>query len=142
MSATGLASFDTTIQKTNIWLDDIMDELGWDDLQRAYHALQVVLHTLRSQLPVNESAPLAAQFPQLIRGMYYEGWKPSSPLLRERQWIQFLRHVGDAFAHDLDADSDKIARAVLKALSRHVSHGEIVNVKRCLPEPVREHSKG
>ena len=40
MSATGLASFDTTIQKTNIWLDDIMDELGWDDLQRAYHALQ------------------------------------------------------------------------------------------------------
>jgi hypothetical protein len=30
MSATGLDVFDKTIQTTNIWLDEIMDEMGPD----------------------------------------------------------------------------------------------------------------
>ena len=38
MSATGLKVFDSTIQTTNIWLDDIMKELDWSDRHKAYHA--------------------------------------------------------------------------------------------------------
>ncbi len=35
MSMTGLDVFDTTVQKTNIWLKDIMQELGWEDRHAA-----------------------------------------------------------------------------------------------------------
>ncbi|MBI3303189.1 MAG: hypothetical protein HYZ72_14070 [Deltaproteobacteria bacterium] len=37
MSTTGLEIFDTTFQKTHIWLNDVMRELGWEDERpRAY----------------------------------------------------------------------------------------------------------
>lgn len=137
MSATGLATFDSTIQKTNIWLDDILHELHWDHRERAYHALRAVLHTLRDHLPLNESAQLAAQFPQLIRGMYYEGWKPSRVPMKERHWDQFVAHVAEAFALDPFADGEEITQAVLTVLSRHITEGEIADVQRCLPEDLR-----
>ena len=41
--STGLDVFDTTIQKTNLWLKDLMWELGWEDRHRAYEGLRVTL---------------------------------------------------------------------------------------------------
>ena len=137
MSATGLRAFDSTIQKTNIWLDDIMDELDWDDRQRAYHALGSVLHALRERLPLAESAQLAAQLPQMIRGLYFEGWVPSATPTKERHWDQFLAHIAESL--DADAEPDAITRAVLKTIAKHVSPGEVTDVKRCLPEDIRIH---
>jgi hypothetical protein len=29
--STGLDGFDSTVQKTNLWLKDLMQALGWDD---------------------------------------------------------------------------------------------------------------
>lgn len=137
MSATGLASFDSTIQKTNIWLDDIKQELRWESRERAYHALRAVLHTLRDHLPVNESAQLAAQLPQLIRGMYFENWKPGRAAAKERHWDQFVSHVSESFALDPAANGTEITRAVLAVLAKHVSDGEITDVKHCLSEDLR-----
>ena len=48
MSATGLEVFDTTLQKTNRWLKELMQILGTEDRHRAYLALFATLHTLRS----------------------------------------------------------------------------------------------
>ena len=139
MSANGLATFDDTIQKTNIWLDDIMEELCWTHRESAYHALRAVLHTLRDRLPINESAQLAAQFPQLIRGMYYEGWQPNRTTVKERHWDQFVSHVSESFALDPEANGLEITKAVLGVLARHVSEGEIADVRHCLPADLRQH---
>ena len=153
MSATGLRAFDSTIQRANIWLDDIMDELDWNDRERAYRALAAVPHALRDRLPLTKSAQLAAQLPQMIRGLYFEGWAtlptlhfvsgriwwampgwvPSAPSSRERHWNQFLDHVSASL------DPEAITRAVLKTLTKHVSPGEIVDVKHCLPGKIRKH---
>ena len=77
MSATGLEVFDRSLQETNIWLDEIMEDVG-PDRQRAYHVLRAVLHTLRDRLTVEEAAHLSAQLPLLVRGIYYEGWRPAA----------------------------------------------------------------
>src|SRR5258706_13987050 len=74
--------FDTTIRKTADWLRQIMQALGWENEQRAYLALRAVLHTLRDRLPIAEAAHLGAQLPMLIRGFYYDGWKPASKPLK------------------------------------------------------------
>ena len=76
MSMTGLEVFDTTLQKTNEWLDEIMDELALQDRHTAYVALRGTLHALRDRLPVQEAVHLGAQLPILVRGFYYEGWRP------------------------------------------------------------------
>ena len=77
MSQTGVKAFDSTIQTTNVWLNDILDRLGWQNHYRAYHALRAVLHALRDRLGVDQAAALGAQLPMMIRGFYYEGWHPA-----------------------------------------------------------------
>jgi hypothetical protein len=39
MSVTGSAALDSTVQMSNTWLQDLAEELGWEDRQRAYLAL-------------------------------------------------------------------------------------------------------
>jgi uncharacterized protein (DUF2267 family) len=63
MTMTGLDVFDTTLQKTHIWLNEIADELDWEERFRAYKALRAGLHALRDRLTVEEAAHLGAQLP-------------------------------------------------------------------------------
>lgn len=138
MSATGLKVFDSTVQTTNIWLDEVMLELGWDDRQKAYHALRSVLQTLRDRLSIDEAVQLSAQLPLLVRGVFFEGWHPSHTPVKERHWDQFVAHVSESFALDTEVDPTKITRAVLKVLCRHVAGGEAESLKRVLPAEIRD----
>ena len=67
MSATGLDVFDKTLQTTNIWLDEIMADIG-PDRHVAWHVLGTVLRALRDRVSVELGAHFAAQLPILIRG--------------------------------------------------------------------------
>jgi len=138
MSATGLEAFDSTLQKTNIWLSDIMQELGWEgERQRAYLALRSVLHALRDRLTVEEALDLGAQLPMLVRGFYYEGWKITGKPLKERHRADFLAHITHDFRNDDRMDPEAIARAVFTVIARHASAGEIEDIKRILPAELR-----
>ena len=138
MSATGLKVFDSTIQTTNIWLDDLMKELGWTDRHRAYFALRSVLHTLRDRLPVEEVAQFSAQLPLLVRGVFFEGWNPTGKPVPERTKDEFVAHVSEAFILDVEARPEQIVRGVFQVIARHVSAGEIGDVQQCLPAGVRQ----
>lgn len=137
MSQTGLKPFDSTIQTTNIWLNDILERLGWQDSYRAYHALRAVLHALRDRLTVEQAAALAAQLPMLVRGFYYEGWHPHGKPVKERHKEEFLAHIADAFRDDPDVDPEQVTRAVFQVLAKHVTVGEIESVKQSLPTELR-----
>jgi uncharacterized protein (DUF2267 family) len=138
MSQTSLAPFESTLQTTNVWLNDILERLGWGkDHHRAYHALRAVLHALRDRLPVDQAAALAAQLPMLIRGFYYEGWHPHGKPVKERHQEDFLAHVAAAFRDDPDVDPGRVVQAVFRVLSKHVTSGEIESVKRSLPTEIR-----
>jgi uncharacterized protein (DUF2267 family) len=135
---THVAPFDSTLQTTNIWLNEIQEQLGWgEDHQRAYHALRAVLHALRDRLPVDHAAALAAQLPMLIRGFYYEGWHPHGKPVKERHKDAFLAHIAADFREEPYADPERVAKAVLRVLSKHVSSGEIDRVKGSLPTEIR-----
>ncbi|MBI1902553.1 MAG: DUF2267 domain-containing protein [Planctomycetia bacterium] len=138
MTATGLKVVDTTIHVLNVWLDDLMTGTGWTDKHKAYYALRVVLHALRDRLPVNDAAHLGAQLPMLVRGFYYEGWRPADKPLKERSQEEFLAHVAEGYRNDPEAQPRAIAQAVLKVLVKHVTPGEIDKIKHCLPSGVRE----
>jgi uncharacterized protein (DUF2267 family) len=138
MSATGLEVFDTTLQKTNSWLKDLMEVLGWPDRHKAYLALRATLHALRDRLTVEEVAQLGAQLPMLIRGFYYEGWDPTNKPLRVRHREQFLERILQAFRRDDGIDPEKVARAVFTVLEKRVTEGEIEDVKHVLPAELRD----
>ena len=138
MSATGLEVFDTTVQKTNAWLNELLQELGWQDKHGAYQAMRATLHALRDRLTVDEVAQLGAQLPMLIRGFYYEGWDPSDKTPRERHRAQFLERIEREFRGGAPIDPERVARAVFAVLARRVSEGEIADVRQVLPAEIRD----
>lgn len=130
--------FDQTMQKTYEWLHELSDELGWNDSQRAYVGLRSTLHTLRDRLAVDEAADLGAQLPLLVRGIYFEGWDPSSTPVRVRHVEDFLRPIGDALFWEQRGEPERVARAVFALLSRHLAAGEIDDVVGTLPHEIRD----
>jgi uncharacterized protein (DUF2267 family) len=137
MSVTAIAPIERTVHTTNTWLKELLEELGWEDRQRAYHALAVVLQALRDRLTVAEAADLGAQLPLLIRGLYYEGWTPNGKPVKEHTKEEFLRHVATALGGPESIYPEGVAWAVFKVLQRHVSAGEIADIKHVLPAPIR-----
>lgn len=137
MSATGLSVFDETLQLANLWLKEIMERLDWTDRKRAYRALRATLHALRDRLPPALAAKLAAQLPMLVRGIYYEGWHPADKPLKLRGKQGFVDLIEDHFRQDPNPDPEGVVRAVLAVLASHVTAGEVEDVKRALPEPIR-----
>jgi uncharacterized protein (DUF2267 family) len=137
MSKTGLEAFDTTLQKTAVWLNEIMAELGSKDRHLAYLALRATLHALRDRLTVEEAVHLGAQLPMLVRGFYYEGWRPSGKPAKVKK-AGFLVAIRDCFGPGVPPDPERVARAVFKVLAHRVTAGEIKDVKHLLPKSLRE----
>ena len=138
MTLSKIAAFDSTVQTTNQWINQIMDRLGWTDPQRAYHALWTVLHALRDRLPVNHAAALGAQLPMLVRGIFYEGWHPNRTPVKDRKKVDFLAHIAAEFRGMPPAEVEELTRAVLNVLAHHVSAGEVQSIKLSLPFEIRE----
>jgi uncharacterized protein (DUF2267 family) len=137
MRLTTFAPIEVTLRTTELWLKDLMEDLGWQDRWRAYRALQVVLHALRDRLPVEAVAALGAQLPLLVRGSYYEGWSPSGKPPQESEMEDFLSHIAAAFRNDPEIDPENVAWAVFKVLKRYATSGKIREVGNILPAKIR-----
>jgi len=136
MSLTTFAPIETTVHTTDLWLRDLMEDLGWQDRCRTYRALQVVLHALRDRLPVEAVAALGAQLPLLVRGIYYEGWRPGGKPLEEIENEDFFAHIAAAFRNNPEVDAKRVAQAVYNVLKRYAPSGEIRDERLILPAEV------
>lgn len=134
---TEIAIVKQSVEKAHVWLNEMAGELGTDDRQEAYRALRAYLHALRDRLPVNEAAQLAAQLPDLIRGIYYEGWNPSKTPVRYRGLADFLGRVATDANLDGETEASYAVSAAAKILRRHVSAGEIDDVRAILPDDLK-----
>jgi uncharacterized protein (DUF2267 family) len=135
----GVAILDRTVQKTNVWLKDACAELEWTNSQRAYLALRAVLHALRDRLSAEEIAQLGAQLPIFIRGIYYEGWNPARTPVRDRKRKAFLAQVQAEFAHTRNpsVEPERVVRAILRVLCKHITGGEMTQIKGLFHQDVR-----
>ena len=136
-TTTHLDILDRSVEKANLWVNDVAAELQTGDRHEAYRALRAFLHALRDRLPVPEAAQLAAQLPLLIRGIYFEGWQPARTPLHYRDPAEFLDRVAqEAMLHG-ETEASYAVAAVARVLARRVSAGEIQDVVRILPESLR-----
>lgn len=134
--AEGTHIFDKAIQEANVWVKEIGDDMH-ADTQRAYHALRATLHVLRDRITLNEATDLAAQLPMLVKGIYYEGWRPHEQPRTYRSQDEFLDAVNQELGID-DINPLLAVQAVFKCIEHHCDPGEVRQVKQMLPEPVRQ----
>ena len=138
MTHAGLDVFDTTVQKSNEWLNRLMELLHTENKHFAYSALRAVCHTLRDRLIPGEAAGLGAQLPMLLRGMYYEGWSPKITPIVERKADDFLEKVSDEIPRRPEYDAERIVRCVFTLLAERISLGEIDDIVGTLPRELKE----
>ncbi len=127
--------FDKTMAKTREWLKDIETELGFNTPNEAYRALRAVLHAIRDRLPVKESTDFASQLPLLMIGMYYSGWTPVDKPVKTRSLDEFMDRVQEQLPKGMDPM--RVTAGIIRVLERHVSSGEIKDVRRNFPEKLR-----
>lgn len=129
---------DRSAQSAHIWINDVADEFGTPDRQLAYRILRAFLHTVRDRITVEESAQLAAQLPALVRGFYYEGWRPSTTPLLYHDRETFLRKIAEEALLAGTTEASYAVDAAVAVLGRHVSAGEIEDVMAILPAEIRD----
>lgn len=138
MSAQGLEGLERTVQLTHIWINDLDRRLEWNDRARSYRLLKAVLHALRDSLQLNEAVDVGAQLPGLLRGAYYEQWRPAKTPAKVRTIDSFVARVNEAFQRDPLPDPPKAITAVFQLLTSKITQGEIEDVRRCLPKEIRQ----
>lgn len=127
--------FRETVDKTNQWLRELSERLVWDEPRRVYGVLRTTLHLLRDRLPVNEAVELAQEFPLLIKGLYFENWKPSRTPNRNLDRKGFSEAMRLAFP-DVD-DPELVVFAAFAVIRKHLSQGEAKDVGANMPESLR-----
>ena len=121
MSANGLETFDRSIHATNLWLKEISKEIGVDR-RMAWRALGVVLRALRDRLTGEDAAHLAAQLPLVVRGAFYEQYRPAIQPDPMRSREEFVARVADGLAGGgKPMDPERAIRAVFSIIQRHIA---------------------
>ena len=132
-----LSEFGSSLETTREWISELMETLNTDEA-RACRALRVTLHELRDHLTVGESADIAAQMPLLLRGVFYEGWRPAGKPVERCSKEEFLEKIGESFKDGPHVGQvEKMVRDVFTFLHRRVSAGEIRDVVTSLPKGIR-----
>jgi uncharacterized protein (DUF2267 family) len=137
MTTTGLEVFDQTVQASNAWLHEIGARMGWDDRRTAYRLLRLSLHALRDRAPTSEAAQFAAQLPTLLRGVFYEGWRPDGQAAKAQTVEEFLAPLSAAFSEHADFNPKNAFRETLDVIRRHVSPGEIDDLRATMPRAIQ-----
>jgi uncharacterized protein (DUF2267 family) len=129
--------FDKAVHTVLVWVKDL-------HLQRvvtrrgAFRVMVAVLRALRDRLIMDEAFDLGSQLPMILRGFYFEGWRPDATPIRERRKEEFLKRVESGMNSAVAMGAEIAVRAVFALLARRVSEGELEDVRQGLPEPIRE----
>lgn len=137
MTRSGTLAIDRAEEVAHEWINELGDYLDWSDDKRIYGFMRATLHAIRDFLTVEEAAQLAAQLPMLVRGIYFESWNPSHNPAKPRNLEAFMARVAEKFPLDRVQDREAAVAAVVKLLTRHVSAGEMADVRQAMRAELR-----
>lgn len=89
-------------------------------------------------MPLDLAAHVGAQLPLLVRGLYYDGWRPSEQPEKTRTLEGFLERVADGLTAARSPDARDAAQAVFRVLSHHMDPGQVGKLVEALPQPVQD----
>ena len=125
------------VQQTQEWLKELRDNAGLEDEATALSVLRAVLHQLRDRLSVEEAVDLAAQFPIIVRGIYFEGWQLARAPQKVHTKQKFLDQVTlKLLPHQIPPEP--AVRTVFALLAHHCDPGEISDVISQMPSELKE----
>ena len=140
-----LFNFKKHEQGATLFLKEVARELeSPEDIPHAGRVLAAVLHALRDRITIEESIHMISQLPMYIKAVYVDGWKASKNYPKIKRKDEFLADVRSQTERTAERDfgdfqnTRKEVEAVFRVLRKHVSEGEIRDIKSQLPEEIGE----
>ncbi len=127
-------------QTAHEWLAVIAEQLGTEDRSFTYRALKVWLHLVRDRLTVEAAVNFAAQLPEILRGVFFEGWVPRTAPVKYD-----TARFTEAFADRADIrpeDVPAVAGAISAGLRDLCAPGQVGHVLAMMPAELRGELQG
>lgn len=124
------------VQQIQEWLKELRDNAGLADEAEALSVLRNVLHQLRDRLTPDEAIELGAQLPVIVRGLYYEGWRPSRTPQKVRTKQAFLDEVTTKML-PRRLPPESVVKDVFALVAHHCDPGEVGDVIAQLPSEIK-----
>ena len=116
------------------WLTTVAQHLGTQDYDYAFRVVRAWLHGVRDRLTVESAAHFAAQLPEILRGVFYDGWTPSRvPVKTDVE--DFVRTFAQE-AMIATEDVPKAASAVSAAMRQMFSAGQLESALMQVPNHI------
>ena len=125
------------VQILQEWLKELKDKGELTDEAAAYSVLRSVLHQLRDRLTLEEAVDLGAQMPLIVRGLYFEGWRPHAVPRKIRSKEKFLNELSEDLLR-FTYPVEWAVSTVFALLAHHCDPGEIADVIGQLPDDLKE----
>ena len=133
----GLEVLDSTTHLTHEWINELAGRLSWGDRRQVLQLLRLTLAGIRDHVSHEEAAQFAAQLPMLVRGLFYEGWRPAETPKHDRSRAGFLEAFDKHLGRDLEYRGEADIAEVFRMLEARISPGEIRDIRDGLPAEIR-----
>jgi uncharacterized protein (DUF2267 family) len=125
------------LQTVQEWLKELKEKGELADEAAAYSILRAVLHQLRDRLTLEEAVDLGAQLPLIVRGLYFQDWRPHKVPRKIRSRDAFLDELSkDVLPYTYPVDW--AVTTVFALLADHCDPGEVADVIGQLPDDLKE----
>ncbi|MFR9802344.1 DUF2267 domain-containing protein [Pseudonocardia sp. RS010] len=118
------------------WVDTVAEALGTTDRDHAYRLLRAWLRAVRDRLEIDGAAHLAAQLPLLLRGVWFDGWRPAQ--VPVRYGPEDLVAVVSREARVAPSEARRAIPLVTRALDRRWATEQTDHLLAQLPGSLRE----
>ncbi|MDX1646756.1 MAG: DUF2267 domain-containing protein [Longimicrobiales bacterium] len=128
-------------QQTQEWIKELSNSTVFEAPEQAYSYLRAVLHALRDRMTVEEATHFAAQLPMMVRGFYYEGWRPALAPNDYETADVFYERVKESLGGTPGLTAVRVAegtRAVMELLESKVDPGQMKHLSDQLPKGVAD----
>lgn len=130
----------------NTFLKNYAQEMSFgEDRDKAGRILSSILHALRDIIPMEESLQFMAQLPMFLKAIYVNGWthiENKKPKIKHMPaFLDLVRaYDGPSAVNDFefsDEVAEKYVRSTFIYLRKHVSIGEMEDIRDGLPKGLK-----
>jgi uncharacterized protein (DUF2267 family) len=129
------ATYENAVQRANVWVADVTAALGSQDRHYGQRVVRAWLHALRDRLTIEAAVKFGQQLPELLRGIYYDGWEPHLVPVKYNTSEYVYRFSAEAFVPSSEVPG--IAAAVTRVFGDRMSPGQLTETLAELPGNLR-----
>lgn len=131
-------NFEKHCNEANSWLLDIADNIDHPGrTEWAYGCLKAVLHTMRDRTTIEEVFHFSAQLPIVIRGIYFEGYKPTGKP-KKMNAKELMQNIKAGLGPGNLVTAEEAFRVVLELLYEKTSTGEMDDIRGGMPKSIQK----